>query len=362
MIERYNHKGMSDIWSPERTTAIMEKIWIEALKVLEKRGFKDAFKTRRMSLPTDSGHEVIDILHGFINKTGYVNAHMGFTSSDVIDNVRLIQCHDSVYIIRDLLSNAISKMEVMTDLNVDIDCLGYTHWQPATRLYWSQRIENWASMLRILVKQRPIIHEKKVGGAVGTREALEIISDDTADIMVTDLNAPYETCMQSTPYYDELVYLQWLSRIGAWMSKICLDIRFLCHTGELGIMRGEEHKGSSAMPGKNNPKEAEKICSLARLLPGYERALWDAMANNGLERTLDGSASSRVALMDASIVMGHILETFSNLLPTLSINKERCDEIISKNKERAKVELKVAEAIKGGMSRVDAYKKYDTQI
>ena len=51
--------------------------------------------------------------------------------------------------------------------------------------------------------------------------------------------------------------------------------------------------GSSAMPFKRNPINAEKIDSLARLLAALPRVAWDNAAHSLLERTLDDSANRR---------------------------------------------------------------------
>ncbi len=54
--------------------------------------------------------------------------------------------------------------------------------------------------------------------------------------------------------------------------------------------------GSSAMPFKRNPINAEKINSLARWLAQFPRLAWDNAAHTLLERTLDDSANRRTTL------------------------------------------------------------------
>jgi adenylosuccinate lyase len=59
---------------------------------------------------------------------------------------------------------------------------------------------------------------------------------------------------------------------------------------------GDKQVGSSAMPFKRNPVNAEKICSLARYVSALPTIAWENAADALLERTLDDSANRRLTL------------------------------------------------------------------
>jgi adenylosuccinate lyase len=78
--------------------------------------------------------------------------------------------------------------------------------------------------------------------------------------------------------------------------------------------------GSSAMPFKRNPINAEKIDSLARQLSVYPQIAWQNAANSLLERTLDDSANRRTILPEAFLIADEILRISIRLVRDLTIN------------------------------------------
>ena len=83
--------------------------------------------------------------------------------------------------------------------------------------------------------------------------------------------------------------------MGGSLYKFAFDLRILQSppVGELSEPFGKKQVGSSAMPFKRNPINAEKIDSLARALAQMPRLAWDNAAHSLLERTLDDSANRR---------------------------------------------------------------------
>jgi adenylosuccinate lyase len=88
-----------------------------------------------------------------------------------------------------------------------------------------------------------------------------------------------------------------LAGLGGSLYKFAFDLRILQSPpiGELSESFGKKQVGSSAMPFKRNPINAEKIDSLARQLAQAPRLAWDNAAHSLLERTLDDSANRRSA-------------------------------------------------------------------
>jgi adenylosuccinate lyase len=79
-------------------------------------------------------------------------------------------------------------------------------------------------------------------------------------------------------------------------SKIASDLRLMAMSDEVFWPRVGTHVGSSAMPHKNNPVEAEQIRGFARMARGYAAMLeadplW-------LERDISNSSVERVAVPD----------------------------------------------------------------
>jgi len=91
--------------------------------------------------------------------------------------------------------------------------------------------------------------------------------------------------------------------------------------GEMSEPFGKQQVGSSAMPFKRNPINAEKIDSLARLLAQMPRLAWDNAAHSLLERTLDDSANRRTMLPEAFLISDELLATARRILSGLQVNE-----------------------------------------
>ena len=114
-----------------------------------------------------------------------------------------------------------------------------------------------------------------------------------------------------------------LAGLGGSLYKFAFDLRFLQSppVGELSEPFRAQQVGSSAMPFKRNPINAEKIDSLARQLAGLPRLAWDNAAHSLLERTLDDSANRRTLLPEAFLITDEILGTASRILRGLQVNE-----------------------------------------
>lgn len=335
----------------------MRWLWEEVMKWQARNGFPEALQKGKTNPPVPSKHEVVDALNRFVAETGLVNAHAGLTSSDIIDNTRLIQCEHSLKILRRKLGGLIRRITRFAEDYQETDCVGYTHWQVATKLTMGQRAQAWCEPLLRLWESPPKIRQKLLAGATGTRAALSLLVGE-AVFQVPGLGIPNATAIQSSDHHSELEAAGWLSAIAGQLHKISQDIRFLCHTRELSIVRDSAYRGSSAMPKKRNPIEAEQICSLCRLQPNFQRQVWDALAFNGLERTLDTSAILRVTLPQMFENLAYVLEQSKLLFDNLVVNKNQCAQILHDNDWAANAELKMAQEIKDGGTRAEIYERY----
>jgi len=90
--------------------------------------------------------------------------------------------------------------------------------------------------------------------------------------------------------------------------------------GEWAEPFGSQQVGSSAMPFKRNPINAENIDSLARYLAALPRIAWDNAAHNLLERTLDDSANRRIMLPEAFLTADELLTRTARIIKGLRID------------------------------------------
>jgi adenylosuccinate lyase len=128
---------------------------------------------------------------------------------------------------------------------------------------------------------------------------------------------------QVYPRKQDYITLCNLASLGASLYKFAFDLRLLQSSpiGELSEPFGKQQVGSSAMPFKRNPINAEKIDSLARLLAQMPRTAWDNAAHSLLERTLDDSANRRTILPESFLICDELLITTKRILCGLQVNE-----------------------------------------
>src|SRR5438045_1247920 len=115
-----------------------------------------------------------------------------------------------------------------------------------------------------------------------------------------------------------------LALCAASLERFATEIRHLARTEvrELEEPFGKGMKGSSAMPHKRNPKVAERICGLARVVRGFALVglenvpLWH-------ERDISHSSAERVAIPDAFLALDYMLDRFRWIVDGLVVYPER---------------------------------------
>jgi adenylosuccinate lyase len=160
-------------------------------------------------------------------------------------------------------------------------------------------------------------------GAVGTSASFEkllgkdgkarLLEEKVMDALGLDY---FAVSTQTYPRKVDYILLSCLASIAASCHKFGLDLRVLQSPafGELSEPMEELQVGSSAMPFKKNPVAAERMCSLARLVSAFPPVAFANAANNILERTLDDSASRRVAIPEAFLALDECLMIYERLM------------------------------------------------
>ncbi len=119
----------------------------------------------------------------------------------------------------------------------------------------------------------------------------------------------FHIATQVYPRKQDFLLASALAGLGGSLYKFAFDLRLLQSPplGELGEPFRTHQVGSSAMPFKRNPVQAEKLDSLGRLLAQMPRLAWDNAAHSLLERTLDDSANRRILLPEAFLTADEML-------------------------------------------------------
>jgi adenylosuccinate lyase len=113
--------------------------------------------------------------------------------------------------------------------------------------------------------------------------------------------------------------------------------------------------GSSAMPFKRNPINAENIDSLARLLAALPRVAWDNAAHSLLERTLDDSANRRSILPEAFLICDELIARADKLIAGMQIDLAASARLLETYGPFAATERLLMEAVKRGGDRQELH-------
>ena len=168
------------------------------------------------------------------------------------------------------------------------------------------------------------------------------------------INQPtFEVVTQTYPRKQDWLVLNVLAGISQSLYKFAFDLRVLQSPpiGELAEPFASKQVGSSAMPFKRNPINAEKIDSLARFVATLPRVMWDNAAHSLLERTLDDSANRRVVLPEAFLAVDEMLRVTTRIVRDLRVNTAQIARNMATYGPFAATERLLMAAVKAGGDR-----------
>jgi len=339
MIERYEVKAVSEIWSRRNKfqkwldveLAIME-VWHEWGEVPDKslqNIKKNAnFDLKRIDeIEKKVQHDVIAFLTSveeFIGKdSAYI--HKGITSYDVVDTAFSLLIRESLelilkdaYIFKDILIKKAFEYK-------DLVAIGRTHGIHAEPVSFGIKYLIWYEEMKRnierLKKAKEIISVGKISGSVGTYIHFSPEGEERA-LSKLDLKAcKVSTQIVQRDRHMEVLYA--LASVGSAIEKIAVEIRHLQRTDVLEVEEpfSKGQKGSSSMPHKRNPVKCERISGLARLLRGN---LSVAFENNILwhERDISHSSAERVIFPDSFHSVSFMLKDIIYVIDGLNVYPE----------------------------------------
>src|SRR5882724_4567304 len=178
----------------------------------------------------------------------------------------------------------------------DVVKIGRTHLQDAVPLTFGQEFGGWASLLERDIKRLEQVldglYDLAIGGtAVGTGlNAHPEFAERAAKKIAELTNLPFRSHpnkFAALSAHDELVFASGaLKTLAASLMKIANDVRWLasgprCGLGELILPENEP--GSSIMPGKVNPTQAEALTMVAVQVMGNDAAIGFAGSQGNFE-------------------------------------------------------------------------------
>ncbi|MGG3799182.1 class II fumarate hydratase [Metabacillus fastidiosus] len=194
------------------------------------------------------------------------------------------------------IDRLITTLQVKSEKFQSIVKIGRTHLQDATPLTLGQEISGWVHMLKqtkvMIDESSQFMRNLAIGGtAVGTGINAHPEFGNIAAKEISELTGENFSSSQNKFHaltsHDEAVHTHGaLKALAANLMKIANDVRWLasgprCGIGEIKIPENEP--GSSIMPGKVNPTQAEAMTMVAVQIMGNDAAIGFAASQGNFE-------------------------------------------------------------------------------
>ncbi|HEX7395189.1 MAG TPA: adenylosuccinate lyase [Anaerolineaceae bacterium] len=346
---RYASPEMRSIWSEIHKRQLWRQIWTALARAQQAFGLVSQDQLteleahagqvdleRALEIEAEIHHDLMAELKVFAEQCPGAGGilHLGATSMDIEDNADAQRLCQAMELVLQRLDGLLLVLADQIDFGADLPVMAFTHLQPAEPTTLGYRLASYAQDLledrKTLTGVRAALRGKGFKGAVGTGAAYaDLIGLQNfaafEESLSKYLKLPfYPVSAQTYPRKQDYQVVSALAGLGASLHKMAFDLRLLQSPpiGELSEPFGSKQVGSSAMPFKRNPINAEKIDSLARLLAGMPAVAWHNAANSLLERTLDDSANRRTLLPESFLIVDELLITAQRILKGLKINRE----------------------------------------
>jgi adenylosuccinate lyase len=365
---------MTRIWSEESKLARWLEVELVALEGWAEVGAipgEDVTKIRaHATVPTPqrvveiesvTDHDTAAFVDAVAEQLGPVGRwfHYGLTSSAVVDSALSLQCHDSGRLIVAGIERALAAVVARAEEHRHTICIGRSHGVHAEPTTFGWKLAGWAFELeRTQNRIARALETNRVGQLSGTVGTYGQVEPEVERIACERLGLepdPLSTQVVARDRHAEL--LSALALAASSLDRFATEIRHLARTEvrEVEEPFGKGMKGSSAMPHKRNPKVAERICGLARVVRGNSMVglenvpLWH-------ERDISQSSAERIVIPDSFLALDYMLDRFAWIVEGLLVYPERMRRNLDSSHGLVFSHRLLLALVDAGLPRDDAYR------
>ena len=372
MIDRYSRPVMRNVWTEENKFNAYLKVelyaseaWSE-LGIVPKEDIKKLWKKASFSIPRiyeieqQTRHDVVAFTRAVSESLGEERKwiHYGLTSTDVVDTANGYLIKQANDIIRKDLQDFIEVLKSQAIRFKKQPCIGRTHGIHADITSFGLKWVLWYAEMKRNIERferaAADVETGKMSGAVGN---FANIPPFVEEYVCKQLGINHALVSTQVIQRDRhAYYMATLAVIASSLEQMALEIRNLQRTEvhEVEEAFGKGQKGSSAMPHKRNPISSENICGCARVMRGYMATFYENVAL-WHERDISHSATERIILPDATMLLDYMLNRFKGILENLVIFPEQMLKNIYRTNKVIFAQRVMNALISKGFVREEAY-------
>ncbi|MFD1483903.1 class II fumarate hydratase [Lacticaseibacillus baoqingensis] len=284
-------------------------------------------------------HRASDQLGRRVLPNDHVNC--GQSSNDTFPTAMHMAAYPAISQVLTSLNSLIDHLEAKQIQYWHTVKLGRTHLQDATPLTFGQEVSGWVATLQqdvaTLTQLQPQLLALPLGGtAVGTGlnttpQATQAMIDAIAQLTQLPFNEMPNKFHGLAAHSELTSNHAALKTLAADLLKIANDIRFLASGprggyGELTIPANEP--GSSIMPGKVNPTQAEALTMIATRVMGNDVTIGIADSQGNFEMNVYKPVIIATFLASAELLAGGISQFDRLLVQGLTANEVRMRQLV----------------------------------
>lgn len=343
-------KEIGKIWSREEWERIATRIEL---------GYWNILKEKIPNVPppktfTNTEHRIEQFVRELSDSMGIGNLHVGLTSSDLCDNIRVDRIKRNTLTISKRLS---SYYTLLSGFLTNTKLVAYTHLLPAGKTTIGERI------LPILEAHKqnpyPTIIYRGIKGSLGLNHIQHKLGiSDTSlrklmrEIFGDDIHIQ-NTSHQTGNHLTEFNVAVWLAWETALLTKMANDFRMMFALGQ--AMHTHKDIGSTAIAGKRpNPWRFERVSGMSDIIYDLPAKVSRVAANCLLERTLTNQSTLNYVFKESFLLMDKLISDMETALL-------RTEVVRYTGEDKFDSEERMVELILAGKSRLEAHKQINQE-
>ena len=269
------------------------------------------------------------------------DVNKGQSSNDIFPTAMNIVAADAVAKLEESAQHLIDELKKKQEKYWRVVKIGRTHLQDATPLTFGQEVSGWVSALEhdleYLKQLDGTLLELAMGGtAVGTGlnaapGFADVIAEKVGKVYGHEFTAKSNKFYGLSHHSNLNVVHGAMKTLADDLMKIANDVRFLASGpragyDELNIPANEP--GSSIMPGKVNPTQAEAITMAAVRVTGIDVVVGMASSQGNFEMNVYKPVLIEAFLESADLLAGTMRGFADKMISGLTVNENRMKELV----------------------------------